>query len=87
MTLEEAVRKMTALPAQRLGLKDRGRVAIGCLADLLVFDPEIVADRSTFREPRRFAAGIDEVLINGRRVVEAGVFRPQAAGRVLRRAA
>ncbi len=87
LTLEEAVRKMTALPAQRLGLKDRGRVAIGCLADLLVFDPEIVADRSTFREPRRFAAGIDEVLINGRRVVEAGVFRPQAAGRVLRRAA
>ena len=87
LTLEEAVRKMTGLPAQRLGLKDRGRVAIGCRADLLVFDPAIVADRSTFRDPRRFAAGIDEVLINGRRVVEGGVFRPQAAGRVLRRAA
>jgi N-acyl-D-aspartate/D-glutamate deacylase len=85
LTLEEAVRKMTDLPARRLGLRDRGRVAIGCRADLVVFDPETVADRSTFRDPRRFAAGIDEVFINGRRVVEAGVFRPQPAGQVLRR--
>jgi N-acyl-D-aspartate/D-glutamate deacylase len=85
--LEEAVRKMTSLPSDRLGLRDRGRVMTGCKADLVVFDPRTVADRSTFTDPRRFAAGIDEVLINGRRVVAGREFRPQAAGRVLRRAA
>ncbi len=85
--LEEAVRKMTSLPADRLGLRDRGRVMAGCKADLVLFDPLTVADQSTFTEPRRFAAGIDEVLVNGRRVVAGREFRPQAAGRVLRRGA
>lgn len=87
LSLEEAVRKMTSLPAERLGLRDRGRVAEGCKADLVVFDPRAVADRSTFSAPRRFAAGIDEVLVNGRRLVAGGEFRPQSAGRVLRRGA
>jgi N-acyl-D-amino-acid deacylase len=87
LKLEEAVRRMTSLPAQRLGLRDRGRIARGCLADLIVFDPTTVGDRSTFEDPRRHAAGIDEVLVNGRRVVAGGEFRPQAAGRVLRRSA
>ena len=85
--LEEAVRKMTSLPADRLGLRDRGRVMAGCKADLVLFDPLTVADQSTFTEPRRFAAGIDEVLVNGRRVVAGREFRPQAAGRVLRKGA
>jgi len=85
--LEEAVRKMTSLPAERLGLRDRGRVQQGCRADLVVFDPKTVADRSTFTDPRRFAEGIDAVLVNGRRVVAGREFRPQAAGRVLRRGA
>jgi len=87
LDLEEAVRKMTSLPAARLGLPDRGRVAAGCKADLVVFDPGTIADRSTFREPRRAAIGIDDVLINGVRVVAGGAFRPVAAGRVLRRGA
>lgn len=87
LTLEEAIRKLTSLPAARLGLRDRGVVAPGRKADVVVFDAATVGDRSTFREPRRFAAGIDEVLINGRRVVGGGVFRPVSAGRVLRRAA
>jgi N-acyl-D-aspartate/D-glutamate deacylase len=87
LPLEEAVRKLTSLPAARLGLQDRGRVAEGFKADLVVFDPGTVADRSTLREPRRHAAGIEDVLINGRRVVGGGLFRPQAAGRVLRRGA
>ena len=82
--LAEAIRKMTSLPAGRLGLRDRGRVAEGCKADLLVIDPATVGDRSTFREPRQPAAGIDEVLINGARVVAGGALRPAAAGRVLR---
>ena len=85
--LVEAVRRMTSLPARRLGLRDRGRIARGCQADLIVFDPETVGDRSTFEDPRRHAVGIDEVLVNGRRVVAGGEFRPQAAGRVLRRGA
>lgn len=85
LRLEEAVRRMTLLPAQRLGLRDRGRVQPGCAADLVVFDPRTVADRSTFIEPRRFAAGIDAVLINGRPVVRDGGYRPHPAGRVLRR--
>ena len=87
LRLEEAVRKMTSLPAGRLGLRDRGRVAEGCKADLVVLDPATVADRSTFREPRLPAEGIDEVLINGVRVVAGGQYRPAAAGRVLRRSA
>jgi len=70
-----------------LGLFDRGRVLAGCRADLVLFDPRTVADRSTFADPRRFAAGIDEVLVNGRRLVAGREFRPQAAGRVLRRGA
>jgi N-acyl-D-amino-acid deacylase len=83
--LAEAIRKMTTLPAGRLALPDRGRVAEGFKADLLVIDPAVVGDRSTFRDPRRAAAGIDEVLINGTRVVAGGELRPAAAGRVLRR--
>jgi N-acyl-D-aspartate/D-glutamate deacylase len=87
LSFEEAVRKMTSLPAERLGLRDRGKVREGFKADLVVFDPGTVADRSTFTDPRRHAAGIDDVLINGRRVVSGGEFRPQPAGRVLRRGA
>ena len=85
LRLEEAVRRMTLLPAQRLGLRDRGRVQPGCAADLVVFDPRTIADRSTFTEPRQFAAGIDTVLINGRPVVRDGAFEPRPAGRILRR--
>ena len=87
LSFEEAVRKMTSLPAERLGLRDRGKIREGFKADLVVFDPRAVLDRSTFTDPRRHAAGIDDVLINGRRVVSGGKFRPQPAGRVLRRGA
>ncbi len=87
LRLEEAVRRMTLLPAQRLGLRDRGRVQAGCLADLVVFDPKTIADRSTFTAPRNFAAGIEAVLINGRPVVRDGAFHPHPSGRILRRAA
>jgi N-acyl-D-amino-acid deacylase len=87
LSLEEAVRKMTSLPAARLGLRDRGMVREGYRADLLVIDAERVGERSSFREPRLPAEGIDEVLINGVRLIEAGRFRPAPAGRVLRRGA
>jgi N-acyl-D-aspartate/D-glutamate deacylase len=87
VSLEEAVRRMTSLPATRLGLGDRGEVRAGRRADLVVLDPATVADRSTFEAPRRMPAGIDEVFVNGRRLVAGGAYRPVAAGEVLRRAA
>ncbi len=85
LTLEDAVRKMTALPAARLGLADRGRVAEGLAADLVVFDPASVADRATFTEPHQYPAGIDYVLVNGQVTVDGGRMTEIRAGRVLRR--
>ena len=87
LSLEEAIRRMTSLPAGRLGLRDRGRVRPGYRADLLVIDAGRVGERSSFMEPRLPAEGIDDVLINGVRLVEAGRFTPAPAGRVLRRGA
>lgn len=87
LPLEEAVRKMTSLPAARLGLRDRGLVRPSYKADLVIFDPARVGARSDYETPRRMADGIDDVLVNGRRLVDAGRFRPAAAGQVLRRAA
>ena len=85
--LEEAVRRMTSLPAARLGLRDRGVVREGAKADLVAFDPDRVAALSDYGAPRRMPKGIEHVFVNGRAQVEAGVYRPSAAGQVLRRAA
>lgn len=70
LTMQEAVRKMTAMPAQRLGLKDRGRIAEGAYADLVVFDPVAIRDRATYENPRQLGEGILGVFVDGRRVVE-----------------
>jgi N-acyl-D-amino-acid deacylase len=70
LTLEEAVRKMTSLPASRLRLADRGTVRPGMWADLVLFDPATVIDRSTFSEPFTLSAGIHQVWVNGTRVWE-----------------
>jgi N-acyl-D-amino-acid deacylase len=83
--LEEAVRKMTAYPASLLGLRDRGVVRTGAMADLVLFDPDSIGDRATFEEPRRPAAGIEMVVINGRVAAESGKVMERGAGRVLRR--
>jgi N-acyl-D-amino-acid deacylase len=87
LPLEEAVRKLTSLPAERLALRDRGLVKAGFKADLVIFDRARVSARSDYFDPRRTAAGIEDVFVNGRRVVGAGHFHPQPAGQVLRRAA
>lgn len=87
LPLEEAVRKLTSLPAARLGLRDRGLVRPGFRADLVILDAARVASRSSYEAPRRMPEGIEDVLVNGRRLVDAGRFRPAAAGGVLRRAA
>jgi N-acyl-D-amino-acid deacylase len=85
LTPEEAVRKMTSLPAARLGFRERGRIAEGAYADLVVFDPRTVADRATFQEPHQYPEGIEYVLVNGTMAVDGGRFTGVRAGRVLRR--
>jgi N-acyl-D-amino-acid deacylase len=86
ITLPEAVRRMTSLSAERMGLRDRGRIAPGLAADLVVFDPATVGDNTTRRAPDRSPSGIETVILNGMPVVRAGRFDPASlAGRVLRR--
>ena len=85
LSLSEAVHKMTGLPAQRLGLEDRGRIAEGMTADLVVFDPEAVIDRATFEDPHQYPEGIEYVVVNGEIAVDEGRFTDERAGRVLRR--
>jgi N-acyl-D-amino-acid deacylase len=84
--LEEAVRRMTGLPARWFGFVDRGVVRPGAFADLVVFDPATVKDTGTFTDPARPAAGIDWVMVNGRIVWAAGSHSGARPGRVLRRA-
>ncbi len=83
--LEEAIRKMTSLPAQRLGLWDRGLIRPGSVADLVLFRADQVAESSTFEDPHRYAAGIDKVWVGGSLVWEGGSDTGAVAGRVLRR--
>jgi N-acyl-D-amino-acid deacylase len=81
--LEEAVRKMTSLPASRFGLEKRGLLKAGWHADVTVFDPRTVADRATFERPREYPAGIAYVFVNGSLVLERGEHTGKRAGRVL----
>jgi N-acyl-D-amino-acid deacylase len=85
--LEEAVRKMTSLPAQRLGLRRRGTIREGNFADLVIFDPARIDDRTTYVEPTRSPTGIEWVLINGRVAARGGTVDTKSlAGQVIRRA-
>lgn len=85
LTLEQAVQKMTSLPAARLGILDRGRIAEGLVADLVLFDADVVADRSTFTEPHQYPVGIPYVIVNGVAAVDAGVPTAARAGVAIRR--
>jgi dihydroorotase/N-acyl-D-amino-acid deacylase len=85
LTLEEAVHKMTAMPAHRMGLPARGEVREGWFADLVLFDPATVRDPATFEQPHQYAQGIPWVLVNGRITVENGTFLDVRAGTVLRK--
>lgn len=83
--LPTAVHKMTGMPAQRLGLKDRGKVDVGLAADLVVFNPATVIDRADFMNPHQYAQGIDYVLVNGAVVIDQGEHMGVLAGRVLQK--
>jgi N-acyl-D-amino-acid deacylase len=83
LTLPEAVRKMTGLPAQRLGWKDRGTIREGAFADLVLLDPDTVIDRSTFAQPQTPPVGIEKVFVNGELVWSEGRATGARPGRVL----
>lgn len=84
VTLEDAVRKMTSLPAQVLRLPDRGLLRPGYWADVVVFDPNRVADRATFEDPKQYPAGVDHVLVNGVPVIDQGEHTGARPGVVVR---
>ncbi len=83
--MQEAVRKMTSAPAQRLGLKDRGLLREGFKADVTIFDPDKVKDEATFTDPHKYASGIPYVLVNGTAVVDGGEHTGALPGRALRK--
>jgi len=85
LTEAEAIHKMTGLPAARLGLQDRGRIAPGWAADLTLYDPATVGDAATFARPHQYAHGIETVLVSGRIAYTAGHPTEARAGAVLRR--
>jgi dihydroorotase/N-acyl-D-amino-acid deacylase len=84
LTLEEAIRKFSSLPAQRMRLTDRGVLKQGMWSDVVVFDPERVRDLATFDDPNRLAEGMDFVLVNGASVIENGEMTGALPGKVLR---
>jgi len=83
-SVEEAVRKMTSQPAQRMGLYDRGLLRPGMAADVVVFDPAIVRDVATYEDPRRYSEGIEYVIINGKVVLDADKMTQERPGRFLK---
>ena len=83
ITLEDAVRKMSSYPAQRLGLVDRGVIRVGLKADLVVFDPSKVRDLATFEQPHQYAEGVSTVVVNGQTVFENGAMTAARPGRIL----
>ena len=85
LSIAEAVRRMTSLPAKRLKLADRGVVEVGRKADLTVFNPLTIEDCATFADPHQFPAGIHHVLVNGRVALQNGVQTDVLSGKILRR--
>jgi len=84
LTLEDAVRKMTSLAANRVRLRDRGLLKEGFFADVTVFDPATVRDVATFEDPNRNSIGIEYVLVNGQLALDGGKLTDTRAGRALR---
>ncbi|KRG70418.1 N-acyl-D-amino-acid deacylase family protein [Pseudoxanthomonas dokdonensis] len=84
MTLQEGIHRLTGLPAGNWKLKDRGCLAPGCFADIVVFDPAAIADHATYARPQQYASGVDEVFVNGVQVLHEGQHTGAKPGRVVR---
>ena len=84
LSLEEAVRKMTSLPAEKLRLRSKGIIAEGLDADITVFDPESILDNATYGNPRQYSNGVQWVLVNGEVIVENGRHTGQRPGQTVR---
>ena len=85
LTLEDAIRRMTSLPARTFGFKDRGILREGAAADILIFDPARVQDKSTYTQPHQYSEGFDFVIVNGAVMVDEGQLTESRPGKVLRR--
>ena len=84
ITLQEAIRKLSAFPAQNLSLKDRGMLREGYFADVVVFDPRTVQDHATYEQPHQLATGVDQVWVNGVQALRDGEATRAPSGRVVR---
>jgi N-acyl-D-amino-acid deacylase len=84
ISLQEAVRRLTSLPASNLKIERRGSLAPGYFADVVVFDPETITDHATFAEPHQYATGVLHVFVNGTQVLEDGEHTGATPGRVVR---
>ena len=76
---------MTSMPAQALGIKDRGSIEVGKQADLVVFDPATVLDKATFADPHQYPVGIESVIVNGVLTIKDGEHTGARAGQILRK--
>lgn len=85
LTLEDAIRRMTSFPANRLGIWDRGVIREGCFADLVIFDQNKIIDRATYENPRQFPEGIHYVIVNGQTLLEQEDLKGIRPGKVLRK--
>jgi len=83
LSLQEAVRRLAALPAENLRLKNRGRLLPGYYADVVVFDPDTIQDHATFVRPHQYATGVSHVLVNGVPVLQEGEHTGATPGRVV----
>ena len=84
LTLSDAIRKLSALPAANLSLADRGWLKTGYVADVVLFDPKTIADHATYERPHQFATGVSDVIVNGRFALRNGEPTGLATGRVVR---
>ena len=85
MSWEDAIHKITLMPAQKIGLKKRGKIEKGCFADIVIFNPQTISDLATFEDPFQYSQGLDYVIVNGGLAIRRGKFQKGRHGRVLRK--
>ncbi len=84
LSMQEAIRKMTSLPASRLDLKRRGSLIVNNWADIVIFDPEKIDDKSTFANPHQYSVGIKSVLVNGHIAYKDDIVNTEHRGKIIR---